>query len=633
MRRWLGAGFALVVAGGACGSPFSAGSGGDGGTDGAVADGPASGEGGAEGGADATHDGAGGDSALDAPAHTAIVYVSAASGSDANDGLSTAHPKKTIVAALGAAASLGPGVAVEVCAGLYAETKLVVTGAVSLLGGYDCTSWTRSPTYGYPTFNPSAVSVIHNASAATQAATVLVSGAAAKALVDGFTIDGAPSLLGTTSGVHVIDQATPALTNLQVTGGGGAGGTLGAGSVGILADAASAPTIEGCSVSGGTGSGTIGSMGVGLSTTGKPVVAGSWIRGGTGTCAPAPCTGALGMNVLATMTGTALYGDVIDGTDAAGDVDNSVGIAIGGASLPVDVVTCDIRGGTGSTPATASVGVVVSAAGATVRLIADRIYGGSRTGTDVGTAGVIATTVGTIQIVDTYVHGGDVPTGAGSTSAGVEIGGTGSVVAFDTIYTGGWAGEAIVLTSGTTGAVVSDSLLLGADSSDVAILATACSGMIQSIDHTAFANFDTGLYECETGTGTSAAVTSVTGLAALFPSASSDRIVETQSACSTAGDSAYCVPTPACPGTATSCLPALFGASWTTSDDGYGGLFTSKATLDGGAPLGGWTLATGTSCLLAHGGIPISGIATDAFGTTRSATPTMGAAEYTAPCQ
>ncbi|HEY8089269.1 MAG TPA: hypothetical protein VIF09_15525 [Polyangiaceae bacterium] len=632
MRWWLGVGFALVVAGGACGSPFSAGSGGDGGTDGSVADGPGPGEGGAEGGADAAHDGPAGDATGDAPAPATIVYVSGASGNDANDGLSTAHPKKTIVAGLGAAASAGPGVAVEVCAGLYAETKLVVTGAVALLGGYDCTSWTRSPSYGFPTFDPSAVSVIHNGSPATQAATLIVSGAAAKTLVDGFTIDGAPALLGTTSGVHVMDQATPGLTNLQVTGGGGAGGTIAAGSVGILVDSASAPAILECSVSGGTGSGTIGSIGVTLTTTAKPVVAGSWIRGGTGTCSPAPCTGALGMNVLSTMTGTALYGDIVDGTDAAGDAENSVGMAIVGAGLPVDVVSCDIRGGTGQTSITSSVAVAVSAAGATVRLLADRIYGGNRTGTDVGTAGVIANTVGTIQIIDSYVHGGNVPTGAGSTSKGVALGGAGPVVAFDTIYTGAWAGQAIVFSSGATGAIVSDSLLVGANTTDVGILAEACSGMIQSIDHTAFANFDAALYQCTTS-ATTKTVTTVTGLGALFPSATSDRVVETQSACTTAGDSTYCVPTTACPGAAISCLPALFGASWTTTDDGYTGLFVSKTAVDGGLPLAGWTLATGTSCLLAHGGVPISGITTDAFGATRGPTPTIGAAEYTGICQ
>jgi hypothetical protein len=128
-------------------------------------------------------------------------------------------------------------------------------------------------------------------------------------------------------------------------------------------------------------------------------------------------------------------------------------------------------------------------------------------------------------------------------------------------------------------------------------------------------------------------VTTVTGLGALFPSATSDRVVETQSACTTAGDSTYCVPTTACPGAAISCLPALFGASWTTTDDGYTGLFVSKTAVDGGLPLAGWTLATGTSCLLAHGGVPISGITTDAFGATRGPTPTIGAAEYTGICQ
>ena len=88
-----------------------------------------------------------------------------------------------------------------------------------------------------------------------------------------------------------------------------------------------------------------------------------------------------------------------------------------------------------------------------MRLLSDRIYGGNcAPDRALGTAGVIAKTVGTIQIVDPRTSTAATCRRASGTSSasGVEIGGTAPAIAFDTIYTGAWAGDAIVLDTGTT---------------------------------------------------------------------------------------------------------------------------------------------------------------------------------------
>jgi hypothetical protein len=101
--------------------------------------------------------------------------------------------------------------------------------------------------------------------------------------------------------------------------------------------------------------------------------------------------------------------------------------------------------------------------------------------------------------------------------------------------------------------------------------------------------------------------------------------VEVQSSCVAADNT--CAKVPACPGSAPSCLPGIFGPTW-SPDDGISALFGSSGP-DAGAPVQGWTLAPGAPCTLALGGTPYGGVTTDAYGAMRSpATPTMGGVEY-----
>jgi hypothetical protein len=155
--------------------------------------------------------------------------------------------------------------------------------------------------------------------------------------------------------------------------------------------------------------------------------------------------------------------------------------------------------------------------------------------------------------------------------------------------------------------------------------------VVGTFDHDAFANFDAALYQCGSG-ATVQAATSITQLALLFPSAASDRIVEDPTRCTVATDTSYCVSDPSCPGTPATCMPSIFGSSWSTSDDGVAGLFPSSSG-DAGTVAGGWTLRSPSPWAVAQGGTPVTGITTDAFGSPRSAsTPTVGAAEYAGTC-
>src|SRR5262245_14566031 len=78
-----------------------------------------------------------------------VLYVSASRGNDANSGCSTGNPKHSIGAAL-SALTLDTR-EVHVCRGEYMEPGIALT--LPLYGGYDCTTWQRTATYGYPSFD------------------------------------------------------------------------------------------------------------------------------------------------------------------------------------------------------------------------------------------------------------------------------------------------------------------------------------------------------------------------------------------------------------------------------------------------------------------------------------------------
>ncbi|MGD0530033.1 MAG: hypothetical protein ABSE49_33165 [Polyangiaceae bacterium] len=626
---------ALGAAPVACGSAFSSagGTAGDGGSDGSMTpDAP-----GAEGssGDDAAGDTGVADGGDAATGH--IVYVSPA-GDDLATGLDPAHPKKTITAGLVAAKPLGGLPQVHVCAGTYSEDAIDVTFDVVLDGAYDCTTWMRTATYGYPHPDGVNTSLIASPDTTVQEAALVLAGNVTKAtVVDGFAITGATTSAARTDGVHVTGSASPILSNDSIAGGGGqaAASTGNTGSVGILVDMQAAPEIEDCFVSGGDGRGTVGSTGVELDSTGGVNLNNAVITGGTGQSVVSGTSGtaAIGVDVRTPLT-TPLTSLIVSGTDAAGTSGPTVGVRFAGASVAATLAASYIEGGVGLDSTAAGIGVLIDTPGGGITLTADRVYGGQRTvGTMQETYGIFVVAAGSLTVEDSLVHAGTVQSGGvagvASYAGGIVLSAVAApVLVFDTVYTGSAQGVAVSLGTGVTGAVIRDDLLLGSDSNtlSVGVSTSTCGGFIASLDHTAFGNLQT-LYECNTGASTgSTSATNLTELLLDLSSAESNN-VDVQGSC-VAGDTS-CAKFMGCPGASATCLPAIFGVTW-SMDDGVSALFGSSAA-DGGMPITGWSLVPGAPCSIASGGTKYGSVTADAYGVTRNATtPTIGAVEYVA---
>jgi hypothetical protein len=612
--------FIGIASGASCGSSFSAGSGDDGGpSDGTAPQGDSSG-----GPADT-----GGDRGSDGSATGLIVYV-APSGNDANTGLSQSTPKRSIASAVAyATGSLPPGAQVHVCAGTYAETGLTVQKDVALSGGYDCGTWKRTATYGFPKFDGANQTIVTNASPSTQAATLVVGGSVTAAtVIDGLAVTGASSLAATTVGIDVNDQAAPVLSNDVISGGGGTADASNIGSIGVRITGSSSPQVAFCQIGGGGGSGAIGSEGVHVQTTGAPSLHDDVVSGGTGVPIAASGGAAIGIS-LASSVGDAspLRGLLVAGSDSVGVPGNTAGIAVD-KSVDATIVGCDVEGGYGTVPATSSVGIEVNAGG-NVRILQDRIYGGKRTGATATTIGVLVSGTTSLQVVNSEIHAGTVPNSTGSQAVGIVLASTAApTLAFDTVYLGASAGTAVALNAGVSAASLVDDLLIGSESTlgNYGIGAAACAGLVGTVESVAFVNVG-DVYAC--GTGTVASDPSV--LAQDLTAATVKGDIELQATCPAA---AWCVPSPLCPNSPPGpCLTSLFGSSWSKSDDGVGSLLLGT-TADGGTTAGGWTLAPLSPCRLTAGGVPVTGVTKDLFGNPRSgATPTIGAVEYTGTCQ
>jgi hypothetical protein len=563
-----------------------------------------------------------------------ILFVSADGGSDTNDGLTPTTPKKTIAAAVALAASIDAGVEVHACAGTYVEVNLSVGSAISLRGSYDCASWTRTATFGFPTFDGTNATIVQNGDAGAQGATLVVNqGVPSTSVVDGLIVEGALAFDGGTTGMAVRESASPVVTDDVITGGGGHAGT---GSVGLAIFGSASPEVKGCVISGGTGTGPVGSVGVQINSTGTPYVHGNVISGGLGTSTNLVAT--RGMFIESSNAGsTAITDNIVSACDVQGvDAGYTTGIRVAAADasapIAVDIVGCQISGGLSTGSGGASVGVQIDSPSATVHVIADRIYGGARAGAPATVMGIQVQTVGAVAVENTMVHGGDV-IGPGSIPIGISVqNSAGAQIVFDTVYAGNTfdagGGNAIALQAGATSATITDDVLLGSgiDNTYSAIFSETCADPPATLDHTLFANFGGSLYKCnESDGGQSAATPTIASLVSALPGvASSDIAYATPAAC---GDDAGCVVATACPGPSATCLGSLFGASWNGPSDGVSGLFSST---DGGVTsVGGWTFVPGTTpCAITRGGAAQVGITTDLYGVKRSTTsPTLGAAE------
>jgi hypothetical protein len=474
---------------------------------------------------------------------------------------------------------------VHVCKGVYTESALSITTDVVLLGGFDCASWSRTHSYGFPDFDGVNETVIQNADGHLQGATLRLAGSLSQAAaVDGFTILGTPTATSASFAVYVTDTAAPVISNDQINGGAGSGG-----SVGVDLEGEAASLLEADAINGGTGTGR-GAVGVLANTSGAATLTRDLIVGGQGTPSASTGDGAVGLVIETSLanpvTACQLYGTA---TTCGNYPYSSAGVAVTGGAVSVTISGSEISGGSGIMPGV-SAGVSVSTGG-DVTLTADRIYGGSRSGcgADLGEVAIDVEQVGRLDVENSMIHGG-----TGSPAYGVAIGKTTvpPSIVFDTIYSGSAPSSvAILLGSQVNRALLADDFVLGAGPQSVALDLPGCSAPTQLglLADVIVAN--STLAVCATDGGAPSGVAVLGGMS-----------------------------------------PSSFFSAW-SSDDGVGTLFTTSAY--GGRSATGWTLTTSASlpCELVRGGEPFAGVTADINGVTRSSTaPSIGAQEYEGSC-
>jgi pectin methylesterase-like acyl-CoA thioesterase len=148
----------------------------------------------------------------------AALYVSI-DGKDTNPGTQVL-PFRTIAGALASALTdQKVGVEIRVCKGTYAETKLVVRAPVTILGGFNCSSWTRAAGFPNPLAEDPNETRIENA-APDQSTTTLTIQGARDVTVEGFTI-AAVAAPKQVSALYVSDAATGYFRKNAFLGGSG----------------------------------------------------------------------------------------------------------------------------------------------------------------------------------------------------------------------------------------------------------------------------------------------------------------------------------------------------------------------------------------------------------------------------
>jgi hypothetical protein len=582
-----------------------------------------------------------------------VVYVSADTGNDANTGCVPCAPKRTIASALaqlqasgpadaGAGADAGPPPEVHVCAGTYNETSLVIRTPVSLLGGYDCAGWTRTATYGWPSFDGAQESVIQNAQYASQASTLVVT---APALVDGFTVRGAVEATSMSAALEVRAPLGVIVSNDHIVGGSNVptnAATMG--SIGLYLNGDVATTVAQDWIDGGSGSTTVQGVGsVGMYVLGAgadvnfPSIHDNRIGGGTGFGVfPGRAATAMAFAKAGDFRADptrAVTRNLIDGGTGNGSTSGVIeGIAHAWATGAVFSAN-DIRGGTdlgggGTTGIAWPFGSLTA--------IGNRIYAGNcPASTNDGSVGIQFYGSNSPGIVvNNMIHGGTSPF-----PLGIDLFGNGVVVAYNTIFGGSsnasQGGSAIALSTPTFGTLVAarifNNLFMGASAiNDAPVLGTVCMAttpaQVQSFQNNAILGaavpfkYSPACATAPTGPFTIALMEQEIGKSG---TASGNRILAASLCPGTGCDSACTLAA----GSEGACLQSLFSA-WSQNDHGF-------TTLVGGA----WPLHGGDPCLVTRGGTVDATLGSieqvDFFGNARTAVGpvSIGAAEFDGTCQ
>jgi hypothetical protein len=548
-----------------------------------------------------------------------ILYVSG-SGDDANDGCTPDTPKQTVRGAIAYVKTVGAiGHEIRVCRGTYSEAQIVVDYPVRLMGGYECTTWKQTPTYGYPTFDTTNETVLVNAAPAADAtATLAVRGAqvGADVVIDGFTVEGTQESGDNSVGVLIEDGARPTLSNNVVRG--GAGPALSA-AVDIRGGAG--PDIQRCSLQGGAAAFTFGV----LVADSVPhlhqnvIVGGHASFGGTG----------FAISSVSALSLDAASGTAVELNDIVGNLGpgGAVGVSVGG-EMSVELRRNVIQGGAVD-GANEARGVVASTSG-TMTIHANRIVAGTR-GFGLGARPTVLVGVdlyGThdSEIVNNRIHGG-VVSGPGHTY-GIQLMAEGTFVAHNTIFAGISESGTGILVGSPVDLEIQNNLLVGGGDAGFGLVLPDCGGSLASLENNAFVNHGSGAASVQTRSGCPSGVMlrvweAEAALAMGYPGADVENNVDVAADCDPetpwkCADVDACAPASA----SDACVQSIF-AAWTADEAGVPELLMPE----------GWALADPSPCAISQGGRdPSTPVAVDALGVRRTSPLSIGARELDTEC-
>jgi hypothetical protein len=270
-----------------------------------------------------------------------ILYVDGATGADSGNCQTAITPCKTIGYAISQAVATDM---IYVAQGTYTE-NLVVSSQISLMGGYEATSWTRDFTMNVTTIDGNLVGTVVDFQAGSDSA-----------VLDGFTITNGSVMAGGMGGGITMNDVSPTITNTKVlsnqtTNDGG----------GIYVSGG-APTFEDLLVDSNTSSGCCGGVHIGNNATVN--ISGSTISNNTAVVGG-------GVGVFSGSTAT-ITNSAINGNDAGVTNGQGGGMMVSDSGTVVNLVDTTLADNQ-----TVFHGGAISSDGGTVNLTNALIYGNS----------------------------------------------------------------------------------------------------------------------------------------------------------------------------------------------------------------------------------------------------------------
>jgi hypothetical protein len=472
------------------------------------------------------------------PGDCTIIYVST-TGDVRNSGCSPSDPLPSIVSALSAARARSlPTKEVHVCKGTYSEKALVLDQPISLFGGYDCTTWTRDPTYAYPTLKTAyETRIVYDVSVQpTQDAVLDVVGPAVgkSTTIDGFTIAASDPTTGCSASycigvaLRLEKKATPAIANNVILGGGSLD-TPGFVSIGLAVsdDPMAPPAIAGAEIThnyihGGSGKGEFhpGSTGVSIQLGGMgPHLVENVIDGGSGSgdyVMAGQVHGSVGIdaadgrmtvadgnpierNTIHAGTGKALWCGGGQGCFGNGDSVGSIGVV---AWSEVDLTANTIDGGAGSSTLMASSTAVEIVPAGRVRVLGNTLFGGTGNGVAApATILVLGRPVDAVEIDNNFIVG---PTGQSAGRAlwlasgfypfnqGVVVARNNTIVAPRVLTPSAsqftpWGAVDILVDPDNAGAIIQNNIFIGRDQAiERGLMSVGCAPKLGAFDSNVF---------------------------------------------------------------------------------------------------------------------------------------------------